>query len=310
MTSDEASKQCSSTRLCKLDGQCTFSSKGFGSCIANSVDDCHASTGCAKDGLCSLVDGRCVIATEKDCKQSEACTRKGLCSLQAKPDGSSACVLDKTSVESFCTEVSTRIDQMIAKCDSKPATKDLRGLLAINKEQPSCVEHHAFEVVVDKMPACLAELRTWHEAPLVILTRTAACRAAFKGKLALGAPCGSDLECPDGAWCTFGGKEAVCASPAAVGVACSGDECAPTGTCDHGKCAPRLEAGAVCNPKKQDCATGLTCLLDGGGSAAGKCGPLRKAGDACHRWTECEGACVTPNPRSEDGTCESFCGSG
>lgn len=88
----EATKLCASMPLCKLDGSCTFTPKGFGMCVAGTVDDCKQSRDCKRDGACSLRDDSCIVATAADCQQSEACTKKGMCALSADGKGKSQCV--------------------------------------------------------------------------------------------------------------------------------------------------------------------------------------------------------------------------
>jgi hypothetical protein len=221
----------------------------------------------------------------------------------------------------FCSALHQKLDAMVATCEPKPATQDLFKILKMSADEmgeddSACGRLKNVTVVADRVPACLAEVRTHWEGGLVHIADADACRAAVVGKTPNGASCSLDLECVAGSYCVAdpASKDplaSVCAPSTHVGDTCiehRGEACGPELDCRAGHCEKRPGAGEPCSPRSQTCAPGLTCLRDAPKATRGKCGPRRSAGDVCHRWTECEGACVAP-AGSEDGRCESFCGS-
>ena len=139
----------------------------------------------------------------------------------------------------------------------------------------------------------------------------------MQGQLKTGEKCFYDLQCPAGAFCVAkpDGTDPLdnyCSPVIQEGTPCangSGSTCGTALTCVEGKCAPKLKKGDSCEPTSQICEGDLTCLLNKSTDKTGKCGVLRKAGEACHRWTECEGRCSSRNKKTQDGKCVSFCGS-
>lgn len=222
----------------------------------------------------------------------------------------------------FCKELRAKLDAMVATCRPKPETEDLFKILKLSVDEMAadyafCPQLENVEILADKVPSCLAEVRTHWQGALVHIAHTPACRDAFVGKTGPGAKCRSDLECVAGSFCVADPASSdplaeVCSPPMAAGVTCiehRGEACGPDLDCVAGKCTLRPGAGEACSASSQNCAPGLTCLLQTSTDKEGKCGPRRKAGEACHRWTECEGACVAPKG-GKDGKCEAFCGSG
>lgn len=222
------------------------------------------------------------------------------------------------TIAELCGAVHARVEAIAGKCVARPETSDLLTILKMNLDDDGCsTSIQNVEILADRVPACLAEVRTSWDSHIAGLQSEAACRSAFVGKTAIGGQCRLDLECPPGSYCDADTKSddplaMVCSPVITVGTPCkegSGSSCGPDFYCAAGKCAQRPTVGGPCSPGTQHCARGLTCLLDKSTDKNGKCGPRRKAGAACHRWTECEGACVSPNKATQDGTCESFCGS-
>lgn len=222
----------------------------------------------------------------------------------------------------FCKALHQKLDAMVATCHPKPATEDLFKILQMSADELGeddnpCGRLKNVVVLADKVPACLAEVRSHWEGGLVHIAHTDACRAALVGSTPAGASCGSDVECVAGSFCVAdpASKEplaSICAPSTNVGATCiehRGEACAPALDCKAGRCEKRPVAGEACSSRSQSCAPGLTCLIDAAKAPEGHCAPRRKTGEACHRWTECEGACVTPKG-SDDGKCEAFCGSG
>ncbi len=206
----------------------------------------------------------------------------------------------------FCKQLRAKLDSMVAACQPKPATEDLFKLLKLMADEMAdddnfCTRLTNVDILAEKAPACLAEIRTQWDAALVRIQHTPACRAAFVGKTAPGGKCRSDLECIANSFCVADPSSSdplasVCSPPMAAGVTCiehRGEACGPDLDCSSGKCVPRPISGETCSSADQNCGPGLTCLMETSAAKEGKCGPRRKAGQACHRWTDCDGAyCV------------------
>jgi hypothetical protein len=217
--------------------------------------------------------------------------------------------------KAFCAAVKKRVGDLYATCETGPAFDDLRKMMKLTLESDLC-ENRLEHVVIDeaKAAACLDEVKTYWDADIVHLQYRPSCRAAMKGTAGDGGSCFFTLECPPGTDCVspLVGEEfhkTTCSPKIEVGTPCrngAGESCGKEFECVKGACAARPKLGEAC---KENCGPGLRCLRNRSTDAMGKCGPARKAGEACHRWTECEGACDTPKPEIKDGKCASFCGS-
>ena len=103
------------------------------------------------------------------------------------------------------------------------------------------------------------------------------------GKLAAGAPCGTDAQCAT-THCTVAPDALSCGTCAAQGVAGSGcgvdADCQPGMTCVGGMCASYGAAGAACSAT-QPCRASLGCV-------GGTCGAPRAPGGPCTTSAECD----------------------
>ncbi len=180
----------------------------------------------------------------------------------------SAPVEESMSPKRFCNQLSQKITMLTKKCEERPETAAVRTLVKVSADGSggSCETLKNVDIDVERVPACLNELKTWHDIGIVALQKTGACRSAFKGKTAVGARCSLDLECPDGSWCVPDASSddplrTVCSSKIEAGTACkeqAGESCGPNFYCAAGgKCALRPKAGEDCSPKTQHCAQGL-----------------------------------------------------
>jgi hypothetical protein len=216
--------------------------------------------------------------------------------------------------KAFCAALKKRVGELQARCEEGPAFDGLRQLLKLNIESDLC-ESRLERVVIDKAKAdaCLEEVKTFWDTGIADLEHRPSCRAAMRGTAGDGGSCFFSLECAPGSVCAepLVGDESqrVCSPKIEVGTPCRdrvGLTCGREFECVKGACAARPKLGQDC---EENCAPGLRCLRNRSTDPMGKCGPARKAGDTCHRWTECAGVCETPTPAVKDGKCASFCGS-
>lgn len=154
-----------------------------------------------------------------------------------------------------------------------------------------------------------------------------ACREAFVGTGAAGAPCMGDHECADGLTCVEYTKlsDGACKPPPAIGEACGAGRsdagasgaasldfgvhpsCADGARCDsfEGKCVKAAANGEDCG-STEDCAASLHCVL-------GKCGTSGPAGPGakCAVTDDCAPDCYCDRGSgSAEGTCATKKGAG
>lgn len=261
--------------------------------------------------LCSALAG-CGGDKNAGASSSAAVTTPAPAKASASASAGSAAGM---SPKAFCAAVKKRVGDLYGKCEEGPAFEDFRKIMKLTLDSDLC-ETRLQHVEIDeaKAVACLDEVKTYWDADIVHLQYRPACRAAMKGTAGDGGSCFFSLECGAGAECAppLVGDElhkTTCSAPIKVGTPCrsqAGETCGKEFECVKDACAARPKLGEPC---KENCALGLRCLRDRSSDAMGKCGPARKAGDACHRWTECEGACSGATPEAKDGKCVSFCGS-
>lgn len=221
--------------------------------------------------------------------------------------------------KAFCEAVHQRLVQFAATCEDKPEFKVEQQMLQMSVDGGDSCEMYLKDVEIDaaKVPACLAAMKTYWDADWVHLDGKAECRAAITGKVPAGQDCMYDSQCAKDTFCLTppNAKDAlskVCSGKIKKGTPCEmgvGSTCGTDFVCVAKKCAPKGKVGAACKPTYSTCSDELTCLLKKSTDQSGKCGVPRKAGEVCHRWTECRGTCVTPNEDVKDGVCTSFCGS-
>lgn len=143
---------------------------------------------------------------------------------------------------------------------------------------------------------------------------SAACRGAFTGQQAVGAPCRADYECRDGYTCIApgGGNEGTCQTPPALGAACGMKRgpsaaqlelsfgthpgCASGAVCKNDTCVAEAAPGSPCT-SQSDC-TPLKCHL----GTCGSTGPTA-AGTTCRLHEDCTTAYCAQNEAGPDGTC-------
>jgi hypothetical protein len=254
-----------------------------------------------------------VIGCGSDATSVSSSSAPALAPVSASASTSAAA--PEMTPKAFCAALTKRISDLFAKCEEGPAFDDFRKMMKLSIENDLC-ETRLEHVVIDeaKAAACLDEVKTYWDADIVHLQHRPSCRAAMRGTAGDGGSCFFSLECPPGTECAapLVGDElhkTMCSAKIEVGTLCRdrvGETCGKEFECVKGACAARPKLGEAC---KENCAPGLRCLRTRSTDPMGKCGPARKAGDACHRWTECEGACETPKPEVADGKCVSFCGS-
>ncbi|MFO0595430.1 MAG: hypothetical protein U0228_09005 [Myxococcaceae bacterium] len=220
---------------------------------------------------------------------------------------------DTLSTEDFCAAYKAKLGDLKKKCDEKrPQSRTSIQFLELALDDESCAERlQNVTITKSKVKACLDTLE-WKSPNLSNLAQLKVCRDAMKGTLKQGDDCNFHFECAANTWCTE--KQPLvtaCGAPVKPGDACSEmmDVCGATMLCVGKKCTPRAKAGEACQSNVQQCAEGLTCLIDQANAVDGKCGAPRKSGEKCHRWTECVGLCLTPSEDVKDGVCVPECGS-
>jgi hypothetical protein len=91
---------------CSNSGKCHFS-KSERKCIANSTEECQASTNCKKAGECTLGQGKCILGSKEDCIKAGRCESAGEChfnetrSYRVAPSTELACI---AKTESDCLQ--------------------------------------------------------------------------------------------------------------------------------------------------------------------------------------------------------------
>lgn len=207
------------------------------------------------------------------------------------------------SPKAFCAAVKKRSTELFGKCEDKPEFADHRKIMRLTLESELCERLQHVEIDPAKAGACLDEVKTHWDADIVHLQNRPSCRAAMKGTAGDFGSCFFNLECGQGSVCAppLVGDElhkTTCSASVQVGTLCregAGESCGKEFMCVKGACAARPKLGEPC---QENCGLGLRCLRARSTDKLGKCGQARKAGDACHRWTECEGACVGPTPEA------------
>jgi len=135
-----------------------------------------------------------------------------------------------------------------------------------------------------------------------------------------GAPCGFGLPCADGLWCAMAAGKGTCLPLASKGGPClNSTGCAAGLTCvvvnagKPGTCATPGAVGAACSykafPDPTACVAGAVCIPDGN---AGKCAAKGTAGQACFTTKQCVGLdaiCVGAKD-GKAGTCAPLPGAG
>lgn len=70
--------QCANSTGCKRQGLCSLDAEK-GVCIATSNESCQKSRFCRDNGECTAANNRCVAGSEADCRQSFQCKENGFC---------------------------------------------------------------------------------------------------------------------------------------------------------------------------------------------------------------------------------------
>lgn len=72
---------CRDATSCTYHGRCRYMEEGAreGECVAESNDDCRASTGCRDWGRCTAENEACVASSKEDCRNSWHCRIQGRC---------------------------------------------------------------------------------------------------------------------------------------------------------------------------------------------------------------------------------------
>jgi hypothetical protein len=122
-----------------------------------------------------------------------------------------------------------------------------------------------------------------------------ACLHALVGPIPLGAACGYDGLCADGAGFCDG---TTCRSLPALEAPC-GTLCQPPAACVAGVCALPVAAGGAC-ADDEDCAAPETCV-------GGVCGPPAAAGEACTATARCAVGLRCNGGRCEPGPVDAVC---